>query len=142
MGLLIITIILFAIVITVLSIGITSRKLPKASVLIAFVVPMILLFGMFTKVNANEVGIIYDDRYGVIEEVKTEGFQMKSIFEHISNKSCANDFDDNNFPITLKTGHGLGMESLKSFTKKYKASVVFTHQEGLFQVCLCFINKF
>lgn len=84
MGLLIITIILFAIVITVLSIGITSRKLPKASVLIAFVVPMILLFGMFTKVNANEVGIIYDDRYGVIEEVKTEGFQMKSIFEHIT----------------------------------------------------------
>ena len=34
------------------------------------------------------------------------------------------------------------LDSLKSFTKKYKASVVFTHQEGLFQVCLCFINKF
>lgn len=84
MGLLIITIILFVIVITVISIGITSRKFTKAYILIAFVVPMILLFGMFTKVNANEVGIIYDDRYGVIEEVKTEGFQMKSIFEHIT----------------------------------------------------------
>jgi len=46
--------------------------------------PAMLLFGAFTKVSANEVGIIYDDRYGVMEEVKLEGFQSKSIFEHIT----------------------------------------------------------
>ncbi len=84
MGLLIITIVLFFMAISGVVIGISSRKLPKAAILIVLVVPLLLLTGMFTKVNANEVGIIYDDRYGVVEEVKTEGFQVKSIFEHIT----------------------------------------------------------
>ena len=51
---------------------------------------LILLFGSFCKVNANEVGIIYDDRYGVLETVKYEGFQSKSIFEHITRISTIN----------------------------------------------------
>lgn len=49
-----------------------------------------LLFGTFTKVSANEVGIIYHDKYGVLEETKTEGFQRKSIYEHITTISTAN----------------------------------------------------
>lgn len=51
---------------------------------------LLLLFGSFTKINANEVGIIYDDRHGVLEEVKYEGFQTKSIFEHITKISTTN----------------------------------------------------
>ena len=51
---------------------------------------VILLFGAFCKVSGNEVGIIYDDRYGVMEHVKYEGFQMKSVFEHITTISTAN----------------------------------------------------
>ena len=51
---------------------------------------IILLFGSFCKVNANEVGIIYDDRYGVLETVKYEGFQRKSIFQHITTISTIN----------------------------------------------------
>src|SRR5690554_6743534 len=51
---------------------------------------LLLVFGSFTKVSANEVGIIYDDRYGVLEEVKYEGFQTKSIFEHITQISTTN----------------------------------------------------
>lgn len=51
---------------------------------------LLLLFGCFAKVNANEVGIIYDDRYGVMETVKYEGFQSKSIFEHITTISTIN----------------------------------------------------
>lgn len=51
---------------------------------------ILLVFGSFTKVSANEVGIIYDDRYGVLEEVKYEGFQTKSIFEHITQISTTN----------------------------------------------------
>lgn len=51
---------------------------------------VLLLFGSFTKINANEVGIIYHDKKGVLEEVKYEGFQNKSIFEHITRISTTN----------------------------------------------------
>lgn len=51
---------------------------------------LLLLFGSFTKINANEVGIIYHDKRGVLEEVKYEGFQTKSIFEHITKISTTN----------------------------------------------------
>lgn len=51
---------------------------------------LILLFGKFTVVKANEVGIIYHDKRGVLEEVKYEGFQTKSIFEHITPIGTAN----------------------------------------------------
>ena len=51
---------------------------------------VLLLFGSFAKVGANEVGIIYHDKYGVLEEVKSEGFQKKSIYEHITRISTSN----------------------------------------------------
>lgn len=58
--------------------------------LLGFVPMLLLLFGCFTKVEANEVGIIYHDHKGVLEEVKYEGFQTKSIFEHITKISTTN----------------------------------------------------
>lgn len=45
---------------------------------------LLLLFGSFCKVGANEVGIIYDDRSGVLDETIGEGFGTKSIFWHIT----------------------------------------------------------
>lgn len=51
---------------------------------------MILLFGSFCKVGANEVGIIYDDRYGVLDQTIGEGFKTKSIFEHVTTVSTSN----------------------------------------------------
>ena len=62
-------------------------RLLLASPFLAFT---ILLGGAFVKVNANEVGVIYHDRYGVLEVVKSEGFQPKSIFEHITKISTTN----------------------------------------------------
>lgn len=66
----------------------------KANSLLAFplggICMLLLLFGSFTKINANEVGIIYHDKKGVLEEVKYEGFQSKSIFEHITKISTTN----------------------------------------------------
>lgn len=50
----------------------------------------IILFGSFTTVGANEVGIIYHDKHGVLDETLGEGFQMKSIFEHVTTISTAN----------------------------------------------------
>ncbi len=49
-----------------------------------------LLFGSFAKVGANQVGIIYDDRYGVQDKTLGEGFQTKSIFEHITTITTTN----------------------------------------------------
>lgn len=57
---------------------------------IGMIFMLILLFGCFTKIKANEVGIIYDDQNGVLEEVKYEGFQSKSIYEHITKISTTN----------------------------------------------------
>lgn len=54
-------------------------------------VPMLcLLFGTFTKVGANEVGIVYDDRYGITDKHFEEGFHAKSIFEHVTTISTLN----------------------------------------------------
>ena len=51
---------------------------------------LLLLSGSFVKINANEVGIIYDDFQGLKENTYGEGFQTKSIFEHITTISTAN----------------------------------------------------
>ncbi len=51
---------------------------------------LLLLFGCFTKIGANEVGIVYHDHHGVLEETLTEGFQAKSIFEHVTIISTSN----------------------------------------------------
>ena len=62
----------------------------------AFLLPLaglpmlVLLFGTFTHVRANEVGIIYDDRYGVLDETLGEGFHQKSIFQHVTTISTTN----------------------------------------------------
>lgn len=50
----------------------------------------ILLCGCFRSVGANQVGIIYDDRYGVVENTYGEGFGTKSIFEHLTKISTTN----------------------------------------------------
>lgn len=74
--------------------GIKMRKLKVShyslAALALLIIPVFLFFGSITKVNANEVGIIFDDRKGVLEDVKYEGFQFKSIFEHITCISTAN----------------------------------------------------
>lgn len=52
---------------------------------------LILLFGIFTKVEANQVGIVYDELNGGIQdETYGEGVHTKSIFEHITQISTAN----------------------------------------------------
>lgn len=90
MGLLIASIVLSVLLlISSIIIGIYNEKENSSHagwwcLILVIIGPLILLFGAFTKVSANEVGIIYDDRYGVMEEVKLEGFQNKSIFEHIT----------------------------------------------------------
>lgn len=68
----------------------TDNKASFLLPLLTLITPAILLFGCFTKVSANEVGIIYHDHQGVLETVKHEGFQTKSIFEHITTISTTN----------------------------------------------------
>lgn len=51
----------------------------------------ILLFGSFTKVGANTVGIIYDEMNGGIQDrTLDEGFQFKTIFQHVTTISTTN----------------------------------------------------
>ena len=51
----------------------------------------IILFGSFTTIPANSVGIIYDEINGGIQEkTYAEGYHTKSIFEHITTISTAN----------------------------------------------------
>lgn len=85
----VVTTILVALFLLVASKQPKSKVKPAHSFFAVFCM-VLLLFGAFTKVSANEVGIIYDDRYGVLEEVKYEGFQTKSIFEHITLISTTN----------------------------------------------------
>ncbi len=52
---------------------------------------LILVFGLFTKVDANQVGIVYDELKGGIQDnTYSEGVHSKSIFEHITQISTAN----------------------------------------------------
>lgn len=60
------------------------------SVLLTPCIFLFLLFGKFSKIEANQVGIIYDDRYGILEKTYSEGFRTKSIFEHITKISTSN----------------------------------------------------
>lgn len=49
-----------------------------------FVGMAILLFGCFTEIEANQVGIIYDElNNGIQDQTYGEGLHKKSIFEHI-----------------------------------------------------------
>lgn len=68
-------------------------------------IPMLcLLFGTFTKIDKNEVGIIYDDRYGVVDKHFEEGFHSKSIFEHVTKISTLN--RDKYIETTAQTDDG------------------------------------
>jgi regulator of protease activity HflC (stomatin/prohibitin superfamily) len=105
MSSLIVSIILFVVVFAGLCVTIVYNQKRRSSNLVkskpwskkswlllplSLLVFTILLPQKFVQVNANEVGIIYDDRYGVLETVKSEGFQSKSIFEHITRISTIN----------------------------------------------------
>ncbi|MCB9498759.1 MAG: hypothetical protein H6687_02590 [Bacillales bacterium] len=71
---------------------------------LAFLSAFPLLFGVLVKVDANNVGVIYDDRYGIVDETKHEGFQIKSIFEHVKQISTAN--RSNKLTTTGQTNDG------------------------------------
>ncbi|MDE7264085.1 MAG: hypothetical protein K2N64_05445 [Anaeroplasmataceae bacterium] len=59
--------------------------------LLGFAGMLILVFGLFTKVEANQVGIVYDEmKGGVQDDTYGEGVHTKSIFEHITQISTAN----------------------------------------------------
>ncbi len=97
MSLLIFSIIFFLIVLAI-SLGViyflrTYKNKRWSYLLSAFSVLafVVLLFGSFTTIPANSVGIIYDEINGGIQE-KTygEGYHSKSIFEHITTISTAN----------------------------------------------------
>ena len=97
MSLLIFSIVFFLIVLAI-SLGVIyffrtykNRRLNYLLSLFSVVAFAVLLFGSFTTIPANSVGIIYDEVNGGIQE-KTygEGYHTKSIFEHITTISTAN----------------------------------------------------
>lgn len=96
MGLLIATIVVGAIILIVgiiAGIVIACDGGGGKGFLITLATPLaaiLLLFGCFRAVGANQVGIIYDDRYGVVDRTYGEGFGTKSIFEHITTISTTN----------------------------------------------------
>ena len=97
MSLLIFSIVFFLIVLAI-SLGVIyffrtykNRRSSYLLSLFSVVAFAVLLFGSFTTIPANSVGIIYDEVNGGIQE-KTygEGYHTKSIFEHITTISTAN----------------------------------------------------
>ena len=97
MSLLIFAIVFFLIILAI-SLGVIyffrtykNRRYSYLLSLISVVAFAVLLFGSFTTIPANSVGIIYDEVNGGIQE-KTygEGYHTKSIFEHITTISTAN----------------------------------------------------
>lgn len=97
MTLLIFTIVLFVLVFAVSAGSIYYMRTYKRKrisyfyLLLTVLTFAILLLGSFTTVPANNVGIIYDELNGGIQE-KTygEGYHTKTIFEHITTISTAN----------------------------------------------------
>jgi len=97
MSLLIFSIILFVIVLAISFVVIhwlkTYKKVKCSYLLSLFSLLsfLVLLFGTFTSIPANSVGIIYDDmRGGIQEKTYGEGYHTKSVFEHITTISTAN----------------------------------------------------
>lgn len=83
------TVLIFSIIATIISMVVIAYTVSKhkgksylLSLLGIFVGLVVLSFGSFAKVNANEVGIIYNDQNGVSDVTMNEGFQFKSIFDH------------------------------------------------------------
>lgn len=71
-----------------------KKQLPKKMYYCSFLGLLgmgIILTGMFTKVGANQVGIVYDELNGGIQDqTYGEGLHVKSIFETITEISTAN----------------------------------------------------
>jgi regulator of protease activity HflC (stomatin/prohibitin superfamily) len=110
---LLIIMIILAVVLTATLVGILIYNIRENDVhpahlswsVLTLGVPMLcLLFGTFVKVDKNEVGIIYDDRYGVVEKHFEEGFHKKSIFEHVTRISTLN--RDKYMETTAQTDDG------------------------------------
>lgn len=69
----------------------TSGKKGYLFVLLSPLVFVMLLFGMFAQVGANEVGIIYDElNGGVLQETYDQGLHMKSPFRHVTTIKTTN----------------------------------------------------
>jgi Membrane protease subunits, stomatin/prohibitin homologs len=62
--------------------GTISWKLGKRN-LLSFLALIILVFGFFTKIPANNVGIIYSPFDGTREQTLSEGFHGKNIFDQV-----------------------------------------------------------
>lgn len=96
MGLLIATIIVGVVILLAAIIAgivtLTNGDGAKGFGIAAFIplAALLLLFGCFRDVGANQVGIIKDDRYGIVEKTYGEGFGTKSIFEHLIKISTSN----------------------------------------------------
>lgn len=51
--------------------------------ILAFLFVLLLGFGMFTKIPANNVGIVYSPFHGTKEETLSEGFHGKGLFDQV-----------------------------------------------------------
>ncbi len=68
-----------------------KNKLAYLFSILGFAGMLLLLFGAYTKVDANQVGIVYNElKGGIQDETYGEGLHNKSIFEHITQISTAN----------------------------------------------------
>lgn len=65
---------------------------------------------------------------------KTLAFRIKNRFDGKVT------FGRDNLPVTSSLGHGVGMRSVKAFTKKYNSSLSCTYEKGWFSTIL-FINN-
>ncbi|WP_276632800.1 sensor histidine kinase [Terrisporobacter hibernicus] len=65
---------------------------------------------------------------------KTLAFRIKNRFDGKVT------FGKDNIPVTSSLGHGVGMRSVKAFTKKYNSSLSCTYEKGWFSTIL-FINN-
>lgn len=80
------------IVLAIFFVLITTKRRKKAPFsLLGLAFMGILVFGTFTKIEANNVGIIYSDVNGGIQDwTYGEGYNAKSIFDHVIQISTAN----------------------------------------------------
>lgn len=96
------SILIFSIVLFIIALGVSigviyfyrtykNKRCSYLLSLLSLAAFVVLLFGSYTTIPANSVGIIYDDmRGGIQEKTYGEGYHVKSIFEHITTISTAN----------------------------------------------------
>lgn len=86
MILLIITVILFIAALIVLGLKDKDGDIiwkPQARQALSLIVFVLLIFGTFTKVPANNVGILYSPFKGTSNQTLSEGFHSKNIFDKV-----------------------------------------------------------